>query len=65
MIKIIHKFIGVGLGILNIFHKFVSTKRVKDMANKRRYQVGRSACGWGIWEVATGNKVASFGRNRS
>ena len=52
------------MGILNIFHKFASTKRVKDMANKRRYQVGRSTCGWGIWEVATGNKVASFGRNR-
>ena len=43
---------------------FVITKGVNDMANKRKYQVGRSASGWGIWEVATGNKVASFGRNR-
>lgn len=34
------------------------------MASNRKYQLGRSACGWGSWEVATGNKVASFGRNR-
>ena len=34
------------------------------MAKTRKYQLGRSACGWGIWEVSTGNKIASFGRNK-
>lgn len=52
------------MDILNIFHIFVSTKEVKYMADKRKYQLGRSACGWGTWEVATGNKVVCFGRNR-
>lgn len=29
------------------------------MKNQRKYEVGRSASGWGIWEVATGKKVMS------
>ena len=57
-------FLPQKLRILNISSIFVSTKGVKDMANKRKYQVSRSACGWGIWEVATGKKVQGFGRDR-
>lgn len=34
------------------------------MARERKYKVGCSGSGWGIWEIATGNKVASFGRSR-
>ena len=34
------------------------------MANTRKYKVGCSGSGWGIWEIATGNKVAGFGQNR-
>ena len=34
------------------------------MAQTRKYKVGCSGSGWGIWEIATGNKVASFGRSR-
>ena len=29
------------------------------MAQARKYRIGRSASGWGIWESATGNKVMS------
>ena len=34
------------------------------MAQTRKYQIGCSGSGWGVWEIATGKKVASFGRSR-
>ena len=34
------------------------------MAKTRRYKVGCSGSGWGLWEIATGNKVRGFGRSR-
>lgn len=34
------------------------------MARERKYQIGCSGSGWGVWEIATGNKVASCGRSR-
>ena len=34
------------------------------MAKTRRYKVGCSESGWGLWEIATGNKVRGFGRSR-
>ena len=52
------------MDILNILHKFVSTKGVEDMAQARKYKVGCSGTGWGVWEIATGKHIASFGRNR-
>ena len=52
------------LRILNISSIFVSTKGVKDMAQERKYKVGCSGTGWGVWEIATGKHIASFGRNR-
>ena len=52
-------FLSKKLRILNISSIFVSTKGVKDMAQARKYRIGRSASGWGIWESATGNKVMS------
>ena len=47
------------MGILNIFHIFVSTKGVKNMAKERKYRIGCSGSGFGIWETATGRKVMS------
>ena len=34
------------------------------MAKTRKYEVGCSGSGWGIWEIATGRKVESFGQRR-
>ena len=34
------------------------------MAKTRKYQVGCSGSGWGIWEIATGRKVEGFGQRR-
>ena len=34
------------------------------MAKERKYKIGCSGCGWGLWEIATGKHIASFGRNR-
>ena len=34
------------------------------MAQARKYKVGCSGLGWGVWEIATGKHIASFGRNR-
>ena len=34
------------------------------MAKTRKYQVGCSGSGWGVWELSTGNKVKGFGQNR-
>ena len=34
------------------------------MAQARKYKVGCSGSGWGVWEIATGKHIASFGRNR-
>ena len=34
------------------------------MARERKFQIGCSGSGWGVWEIATGNKVASCGRSR-
>lgn len=31
------------------------------MKNQRKYTVDRSASGWGIWSLSTGQKVMSFG----
>ena len=30
-----------------------------SMAQERKYKIGCSGSGWGIWETATGNKVMS------
>ncbi len=30
------------------------------MAQARKYEVGASGSGWGLWEVETGRKVAGF-----
>ena len=34
------------------------------MAKERKYKIGCSGCGWGVWEIATGKHIVSFGRNR-
>ena len=34
------------------------------MAQTRKYKVGCSGSGWGVWEIATGKKVRGFGRSR-
>ena len=34
------------------------------MAKTRQYKVGCSGSGWGVWEIATGNKVKGFGQSR-
>ena len=39
-------------------------QKERTMAQTRKYQIGCSGSGWGVWEIATGNKVASFGRSR-
>ena len=36
----------------------------KDMAQNRKYHIGCSGSGWGIWEIATGKKVMGFGCRR-
>ena len=64
MFKKIHKIIVINLGILNIVHIFVSTKGVKNMAKTRKYQIGCSGSGWGIWEIASGRKIKGFGQSR-
>ena len=38
--------------------------RDKVMAKTRKYQVGCSGSGWGIWEIATGRKIESFVQRR-
>ena len=58
IIKIIHIFIGEILYILNIIHIFVLSKEMKDMAQERKYRIGCSGSGWGIWD-ADGHKVMS------
>ena len=30
----------------------------------RKYKIGCSGSGWGVWEIATGRKVASCGMSR-
>lgn len=50
--------------ILNICHIFAVANKVKDMAKTRKYKVGCSGSGWGIWEIATGRKVEGFGQRR-
>lgn len=57
-IKIIHKIIDKSLDMLNIIHIFVSTKGVKNMAKTRKYHIGCSGSGWGIWNN-DGKKVMS------
>ena len=39
-------------------------QKITTMALTRKYKIGCSGSGWGIWEIATGIKVASFGRSR-
>ena len=34
------------------------------MAKTRKYKVGCSGSGRGVWEIVTGNKVKGFGRSR-
>lgn len=34
------------------------------MAQDRKYHIGCSGSGWGIWEIATGKKVMGFGCRR-
>ena len=34
------------------------------MAKTRKYKVGCSGSGWGIWEIATGRKVEGIGQRR-
>ncbi|MBR5843063.1 MAG: hypothetical protein IKY75_00560 [Bacteroidaceae bacterium] len=31
------------------------------MVQKRKYEIGCSGSGWGVWEIATGKKVKGFG----
>ena len=50
--------------ILNRCHIFAVANKVKDMAKTRKYKVGCSGSGWGIWEIATGRKVEGFGQRR-
>ena len=50
--------------LLNRCHIFALANKVKDMAKTRKYKVGCSGSGWGIWEIATGRKVESFGQRR-
>ena len=49
--------------ILKISYIF-ALRKITDMAQKRKYQIGCSGSGWGVWEIATGNKVKGFGQNR-
>lgn len=32
---------------------------IRDMENNRKYSIGCSGCGWGIWNNETGEKVMS------
>ncbi len=34
------------------------------MAQTRKYKIGCSGSGWGVWEISTGRKVASCGMSR-
>lgn len=34
------------------------------MAKERKYKVGCSGSGWGIWEIAIGRKIEGFGQRR-
>ena len=34
------------------------------MTQTRKYKIGCSGSGWSVWEIATGNKVASCGMSR-
>lgn len=45
----------------------MSTKEIEkyiihhtDMAQNRKYEVGASGSGWGVWNNETGKKVATF-----
>ena len=35
------------------------TNKDNTMAKSRKYQIGCSGSGWGVWEIATGKKVDS------
>jgi len=53
------------LHILNKCHIFVLAIKVickvlNTMVQERKYEVGASGSGWGVWDSKTGNKVASF-----
>jgi hypothetical protein len=52
------------LDILNIFHIFVSETKEITMVQTRKYKIGCSGSGWGVWEISTGCKVASCGLSR-
>ena len=52
------------MDILNIFHIFVSEIKEITMAQTRKYKIGCSGSGWGVWEISTGRKVASYGMSR-
>ena len=51
------------MGIIILYY-FCNNKTDDTMANTRKYRVGCAGSGWGIWEIATGNKIAGFGQNR-
>ena len=52
------------LAQIKFIHYLSYWNKRTTMAQTRKYKVGCSGSGWGIWEIATGNKVASFGRSR-
>jgi hypothetical protein len=39
-------------------------ERETIMAKTRKYKVGCSGSGWGVWEIASGKKVKGFGQRR-
>lgn len=52
--------------VIDLLCIFVSAKEIekdiithKDMTQNRKYEVGCSGSGWGVWD-AEGNKVATF-----
>ena len=39
---------------------FVIEKEIRKMTTSRKYEVGCSGSGWGVWDNETGRKIASF-----
>jgi len=52
------------LRILNKSTIFVSETKEITMTQTRKYKIGCSGSGWGVWEISTGRKVASCGMSR-
>lgn len=52
-------FLFKKLRILNKSTIFVSTNNGLNMAQTRKYKIGCSGSGWGLWNTETGEKVMS------